>query len=354
MNAKLKFSYEDAVDYVLGRLSEEKKKLFEEEMKTNEELQDLIKLAEANKEQILEIEKYQFEDEFYENLLHKVKNLSSKEYEYKPGYVFKLDTSGFSQKEKLLIKDLYFLVLSNPESSITGKDVRVIPLSRLINYTQKYDLVITDKVISSKQFNVVAHMHLVTNVLVERLKYFIGELNTQNLNAIVKKDFGDASLIDEEKILSGTEFRKRFPIDEYFEEEFESWYSMVKNVLEKLKSEVFEYAEEKLDRIPEEYLFDKVSTQEMMKSSEVEQMHFLFNKMIEPKQKYLIDDEGFLVVDDTEKMLFNRFKVIPKTLNLNRHSVDIDRIRDMVYKEINLEEKEYLKKNLLTNYKIQI
>lgn len=363
MNSSLKFTYEDAVDYVLGRLTDEKKKLFEDELKINEELQVLVRLAEVNKEKIIEIEKHQFDDEFYDNLSKKVKNLLKKDIEIKPGYVFKIDISDFEHKMRLFLEDLYFVVLTSPDASITGKDVRVIPLSRLRNYVQNYDLVMTDKLISSREFNTIAHMHLVTNVMVERLKYFYGKLDDNNFKAIVLADLKDYSFVDQQKILSGDEFRRRHPINEYFDEEYESWYSIVKSAIDRLRQEVFEKAD-----IHSEISEQKAEAFYLTSKMDLEKIYSkklkLISAYISAKDKtsdkrkksfkYYLDDEGFIIVRDDQNILAEKFNLISKSENPIYSEVDFSKLKKMVYQKINDLEKDYLRNNLINDFKIKI
>lgn len=149
MNQKSKFTYEDAVNYVLGRLSEEEKKIFEKELESNSELNEMVKLANSNKESILKLDEFEVTDEFVSMLLMKAKNVLS-ETRVKQGLVFKIDERALDYEKRMFLEDLYFIVLTNPEESLTGEDVRVIPLSTLTKYVQNYDLVFTDSLISTK------------------------------------------------------------------------------------------------------------------------------------------------------------------------------------------------------------
>lgn len=354
MNSSLKFTYEDAVDYVLGRLTDEKKKLFEDELKINEELQVLVRLAEANKEKIIEIEKHQFDDEFYDNLSKKVKNLLKKDIEIKPGYVFKIDISDFEHKMRLFLEDLYFVVLTLPDASITGKDVRVIPLSRLRNYVQNYDLVMTDKLISSREFNTIAHMHLVTNVMVERLKDFYGKLDDNNFKAIVLADLKDYSFGDQQKILSGDEFRRRYQINEYFDEEYESWYSIVKSAIDRLRQEVFEKAEIQSE-------ISEPETAQEIEEKNLDSLYYpsnyfdlAFSYKKEKSFTYFLDDEGFIIVKDQENILTRKYNLSPKSEKPIYREVDFNKLKNMVYQKINDLEKDYLRNNLINDFKIKI
>lgn len=355
MNQKLKFTYEDAVNYVLGRLSDEKKKIFEEELKINSELNDMVRLANSNKERIMEVKEFELKEEFVSLLLKKAKNILS-ETEVKRGLVFKIDERALNYVEKMFFEDLYFIVLTNPEESLSGKDVRVVPLSTLTQYVQNYDLVFTDNLISTKNFNVVAHMHLVTNMPTDKLKYFIGELKWENFNAIVHADLNDYSLINNETILKGSEYRKRFPIDPYFDEEYDSWYSILKNLLDKFRIETIEMAEEEIE-VQEVYAFRDLSLDKkpifslIMKEFPPLRSKDKFARV---KSKYRFDTQGFLIVEDKKHILTNKYQLEVRKKSLNISELDYDKVKQKVYEKISDEVKENMKENLLSKYKLMI
>lgn len=356
MNQKSKFTYEDAVNYVLGRLSEEEKKIFEKELESNSELNEMVKLANSNKESILKLDEFEVTDEFVSMLLMKAKNVFS-ETKVKKGLVFKLDEQALDYEKRMFLEDLYFIVLTNPEESLTGEDVRVIPLSTLTKYVQNYDLVFTDSLISTKKLNVVAHMHLVTNITIDKLKYFIGKLKPENFKAIFHADFNDYSLVDQKTILTGLEYRKRFPIDSYFDEEYETWYSVLKNLLETFRIETIEKVEEEIGE-PTVFYFPDLHLQkeEVYNLSSMKQ-YFLFSskdKSVRMKPEYRFDAQGFLIVEDKKNIFKNRYQLEVRKKSLKIIKLNYDKVKQKVYEKISDENKENMKESLLRKYNLMI
>ncbi len=59
---------------------------------------------------------------------------------------------------------------------------------RLTHFSQPYDLLISEDLISFKEFGVVAHIHLATNLFTDWLEYFIGEMSSHNFEAVIRAD----------------------------------------------------------------------------------------------------------------------------------------------------------------------
>lgn len=360
MNQKSKFSYEDAVEYVLGRLSDEEKKIFEKQLETDPELRELVSLANSNKESILKLDKFELKEDFLSLLLKKAKNILG-ESEVKRGRVFKLDQQDLQYEKRELLEDLYFLVLTNPEASLTGNDVRVIPLSTFTQYVQVYDLVFTEKLISTKQLGVVAHIHLSTNIMVDQLKHFIGELDPKNFEAIVHADLNDYSMVDQNTILTGSEYRKRFPIDPYFDEEFEAWYSVLKDFLDEFRIKTLEFAEEMVDETDKPYspdlFFPDLSFQEKITDElQTDNIKFLWSthyKLYPVKYKYKFDEEDFLIFEDKKNILTNKYKLEVRKKSLKLRELNYDKVKDKLYQNINDEKKGHMKEGLFKVYNLK-
>ncbi len=231
---KFKFSYEDVVDYVLGKMEKDKSRYFEEELKINEELQELYEYVKSNEDELRKIDEWEFSVELIERTMNLVKNILSNRKIFEIGNIYRLDIdrlSTISSFEKRLLDKLYFVIIKTPNGSITGKDVRVIPLSRLTHYSQHYDLLLTEKIISSKELGVVAHIHLATNLMINWLNPFIGKLSKENLNAIIKADYKDYSLVNNKTIKRGGDDEL---IKNYWFDEFEIWNEKIKSIFNKI------------------------------------------------------------------------------------------------------------------------
>ncbi len=230
---KFKFSYEDVVDYVLGKMEKDKSRYFEEELKINEELQVLYEYVKSNEDELRKIDEWKASDEFIERTMNLVKNILSDRKIFEIGDIYRLDTRRLpiSSFEKRLLEKLFFVIIKTPNGSITGKDVRVIPLSRLTHYSQHYDLLLTEKIISSKELGVVAHIHLATNLMIYWLNPFIGKLSKENLNAIIKADYKDYSLVNNKTIKRGGDDEL---IKNYWFDEFEIWNEKIKSIFNKI------------------------------------------------------------------------------------------------------------------------
>lgn len=239
---KFSFGYENAVDYVLNKMDGETRKRFEEELKFNKELQEFVRDAEAKKDLLLSYDNFKPSDEFYQITLAKIKNLSKTETPVKPGRIFLLDISNvlYTKLERQILSELYFLAISDPKYSLSGEDVRVIPLSKNVHYAKTYDIILTEKMVSFKKFGVIAHMHLVTNILTKRLKYYVGDMNNQNFKAIKQADLHDYSLVDGKKILSGKDFANMNKEIEFWRDSAEVWYDFVSRLLMGFRYEIID------------------------------------------------------------------------------------------------------------------
>ncbi|MCX8057032.1 MAG: hypothetical protein N3F03_05410, partial [Ignavibacteria bacterium] len=351
MTLRKKFTYEDAVEYVLKKMNPYDELLFEQELKQNVELREYVERAKANLQRIKELNDYEFDDDFYSRLLQKAKNIFNRPEKITPGMVFKLSSHQLPRKFSLFLDELYFVVLTNPENSFTGNDVRVIPISRYVQFVQNYDLVFTDKLISYKPLNSVAHMHLVTNILVNRLENYIGQLNENVFQAIKLADLNDYSLVNNVTIIKGDEFRKRNPIDEYFDEEYESWSEIVKVSLENLRTEIFERIEDELSVEMEE---ESTYAEPIAYERSDKFMSFIVLPKFEHKA-FEIDDEGFIIIRDVNKILQKRFGALEiKKSNVHIINVGYERIKKMIYHEINSSQKIELINNLFKSFNLTI
>lgn len=345
MNVK-KFSLEDAVEYVLGTLDPKKRQLFEIELKHNEELQEILKLIEVNKEFYEEIEQHQYSENYLNKLYHKAKNILSETPDYSIGSVFKIETSDLPIKYRKFLDDLFFVIINKSTFLNSREDFRVVPLSRLTNFVQNYDIVFSDNLISNKELNVVAHIHLVTNVIKQRLKYYLGKLKVENYEAIAHADLKDYSLADNKSILKGSEYRKRFPVDEYFDEEFEIWNSTIQGALHLLRSEVFEKIEQ------ENIIYEEETTKlpldaDVLASTddrwgEIEQrmgrmarFNFQYSIKKTPTKYYEMDDEGFLIVRFESGQFRNKYPNLKiKKFSKQIIKIDYERLSKMIYYKV--------------------
>ena len=341
MNEKIKFSYEDAVDYVLNKMDPQLREKFENELKNDEELQKFIHKAQANKDILEEYDKIELDDEFHKITFNKLQNLQSSIGEIKPGQIYLINSEGFKKLEKQALQDLYFLTLSDPSNSLTGKDIRVVPLSKYVLFAKNYDLIFTEKLISFKKFGVVAHMHLVTNVLVNRLNYFLGEIDKENFEAILRADRHDYSLIDGVKILKGESLEH--VDDDYIREEAEVWYNLVYDLVQKLRFEIF-------DKIgaTEEIEYDKEKSELTLTNNSMRKKDFVntfylsainsYPSKEDPSEKksYEIDEDGFIIARYDKHLIKSKFENSEEflPLNLRTKKVSFEDIEHLIYQEI--------------------
>lgn len=283
-----KFTYEDAVDYILNKMNEETKNIFEEELKFNEELKKLYELALSKKDLLEKIDKYEISENIKDIEFKKMHNiLNSETTNPQPGQIWQLDIQDFSRKDKLLFKDLYALILNEteiekfidfrskttdfelynqsgniyyfndiklpfsnskllsfdteaPQLTKIFKSYRILLLSKNIDYALYHDLIFSEPLISFTEKNVVAHMHIVGNVLRRHLQYFIGEMNTRIFNSLKKADLKDYSNIDKTNIVRG---RNKLEIGEEELEEIEIWTDLVRDKINQLTFETLEELE---------------------------------------------------------------------------------------------------------------
>lgn len=351
MNDKIKFGYEDVVDYVLNKMDIENRKRFEEELKFNKELQEFVRDVEAKKDLLLKYDSFEPDDEFYEVTYNKLNNLLKVGVDVKPGRIYLIDTSDLrlNKLEEQVIRDLYFLIIKDPKFSLTGEDVRVIPLSKYVHYARREDLILTEKLISFKKFGVVAHMHLVTNILTSRLKYYVGEISMENFAAILKADLHDYSLVDGKKILSGKDLEQEE--DDYTSEQAEVWYNFVYDLVQKLRLEVFEEIEtsdeiENIIGVDNYYLKSELFEKETKQSDEGQYLFYHISSKHSLEQNlYEIDEDGFLIVRDKDDRLKKEigypedlFKKNLFRLETRTKKVSIHEIKHLIYKKANNQE----------------
>lgn len=83
-------------------------------------------------------------------------------------------------------KDYRFVVLSSPEKSITGKDIRVMPVTNKTYVATDMDVILPeDSVYYSES---VVHPFQVTNILCEQLDLFVGQLKEEFTKFLIKTD----------------------------------------------------------------------------------------------------------------------------------------------------------------------
>jgi len=95
--------------------------------------------------------------------------------EIKPGQIW-----GIAGKEYRLI------VLSSPKSSITGKDVRVVPVTHKIHMATETDVILPEDFVYYSES--VALPFQVTNIMKERLELYHGELKKEITDFLIKTD----------------------------------------------------------------------------------------------------------------------------------------------------------------------
>jgi hypothetical protein len=366
---KFKFSYEDVVDYVLGKLDKSKFKSFEQELKTNEELQELYNYVKSNEGELRKIDEWEASEEYLSTLFKLIENINSTVKKFEVGDIYKLNIKELplNDFEKRLLENLYFVIVKGSNGSITGKDVRVIPLSRLVHYSQPYDLLLTEKLISSKEFGVVAHIHLATNLMTDWLHPFIGKLSKENLNAIIKADYKDYSSVNYKTIKHGGTDDEL--IKNYWFDEFEIWNEKVRLALNKLQyiilREVGEYTDitsmEKRDwsnnlnyvksevmyPLKEKRIFNFDKSPDFLASKEMD---------YPKKSKSVnIDKDNFIIVEGSNEVLRKLKEKLPQNvLHQKVTTVPLDVIEKKIIK--NLDKVDYIQhlKRILVDLKAKV
>lgn len=389
-NIKSKFTYEDVVDYLLRKLPEDKVKDFEYELEKNKELQELHKIASSRLSFIKKIDEHKVSDNVLDNIYSKIQNISSdhqtkyrlegkklKTYlsqKIKPGQIWKFSPDSLYKnlassedfdfpeakqnlKSKLeLLDDVYFLVLysnltninklkdlylvedtvtkNNPEYYSSERTYRCLVLSTKPSYARNYDLLFTEPLISFKDFNSVAHMHLVSFFDVSSFMngFYIGEINRKIFNAILYADLGNYSLVDGKIIKRGNE-----KIDEYLDDEIEIWTDLMREALSLISEKSFE----EIDRSEFVHPFgnEEEKTNERIfyfissNSFKIEQNKFYYDTKGKREEiEYDIDEEGFLIIKENrarilEKLKRTQYEFNYQLIKLLKKQVDETRLR---------------------------
>lgn len=360
-NNKLKFRYEDVVDFVLGKLDEEKSKKLKKEIEINEELKQLYEYVKSKEDKLRKIDQFEFGERQLNTWLNLIKNVNSKKIKFSRGNIYKLNLDKLPVKsyEKKLLEELFFVIVKEPEGSVTGKDVRVIPLSRLTHFSQPYDLLISEDVISFKEFGVVAHIHLATNLFTDWLEYFIGEMSSHNFEAVIRADHHDYSLVDNNTI-------KRGGLDDelskiYWYEEFEIWNDKVRDILNKLQDIVLR-DEGIVELLPESYQEKpEFATISFLSKLEVEKNEFdypisafrieqrSFKKTVE------IDEDNFIIFHDRDGTLNRIFgrQLTKPSVKITR-DIDIKEFEELNFKDLREINYEDYRKKIFRNYYVKV
>lgn len=83
-------------------------------------------------------------------------------------------------------KDYRFVVLSSPEKSITGKDIRVMPITNKTYVATDMDIILPEDAVYYSES--VVHPFQVTNILCEQLELFVGQLKDEFTKFLIKTD----------------------------------------------------------------------------------------------------------------------------------------------------------------------
>ncbi|MCR4418157.1 MAG: hypothetical protein NUV92_10500 [Ignavibacteria bacterium] len=353
-NNKLKFRYEDVVDFVLGKLDEEKSKKLKKEIEINEELKQLYEYVKSKEDKLRKIDQFEFGERQLNTWLNLIQNMNTKKIKFSRGNIYKLNLDKLPVKsyEKKLLEELFFVIVKEPEESLTGKDVRVIPLSRLTHFSQPYDLLISEDLISFKEFGVVAHIHLVTNLLTDWLEYFIGEMSPHNFEAVIRADHHDYSLVDNNTI-------KRGGLDDelskiYWNEEFEIWNDKVRDNLNKLQDIVLR-DEGIVELLPESHEIEFTKTVlyslsvKYFEEAALREQRRLTEKTVE------IDEENFIIFHDRDGTL-NRIlgrQLTKPSVKITR-DVDIKEFEELNFKDLREINYQDYRKKIFRNYDVKV
>ncbi|MEJ5305712.1 MAG: hypothetical protein WHV63_07170 [Ignavibacteria bacterium] len=353
-NNKLKFRYEDVVDFVLGKLDEEKSKKLKKEIEINEELKQLYEYVKSKEDKLRKIDQFEFGERQLNTWLNLIKNVNSKKIKFSRGNIYKLNLDKLPVKsyEKKLLEELFFVIVKEPEGSVTGKDVRVIPLSRLTHFSQPYDLLISEDVISFKEFGVVAHIHLATNLFTDWLEYFIGEMSSHNFEAVIRADHHDYSLVDNNTIKRGGLEDELSKI--YWNEEFEIWNDKVRDILNKLQDIVLR-DEGIVELLPESHeieftktVFYSLSVKYFEKAALREQRR-LTEKTVE------IDEDNFIIFHDRDGTLNRIFgRQLTKPSVKTTRDVDIKEFEELNFKDLREINYQDYRKKIFRNYDVKV
>lgn len=395
---KRKWTYEDAVDYVLFKMKRKLRKQFEEDLKWNEELKELYEIALSKKEMLQKLEKHDIPKWKIKSGFEKVLNLLKEDIKPAPGQVWQINTDNFSSIEKKLFEDLYVLNLHKininefrdireenlesdyrrlfklePETSenlnlvlhskplkseyyqkskASKKDLKasykVLLLSKKTEYALNHDLIFSEPLISTVKNNVIAHIHITGNLLDKHLSVYIGNIDNEIFKVIRKAYFGDYSLVDNQKI-----FRKE--LDEYTDfEKIEIWTDIVRDVLNRLSDETLDTIEEFItshlieddNEVKEIVYLTLVKSNEQKSNKSIEKIKF------EDEKKYVIDENNYIIVKKNNSLLPNNIRdLITGTTQVaeikNPKSVSAEEIQKLIYSDASEEKLEKLIKSLV-------
>ncbi|MCA0389580.1 MAG: hypothetical protein LCH52_13910 [Bacteroidetes bacterium] len=168
-------------------------------------------------------------------------------------------------------KEYRFVVLSSPEDSITGKDVRVVPVTHKVHMATETDVILPEDFVYYSESVVLPFQ--VTNIMKERLDLYHGEL---------KKDITDFLLKTDNKgeLATLPNFTRQGRNDPYDPIIFE--YN------ENLREELFSFAQEVFhaaDLVEDE---ERVTVFDTVEKTLLEFLGFLKNALASPEPEYMM------------------------------------------------------------------
>ena len=179
--------------------------------------------------------------------------------EIKPGQIW-----GIAGKEYRLV------VLSSPKSSITGRDVRVVPVTHKIHMATETDVILPEDFVYYSESVVLPFQ--VTNIMQERLNLFHGELKKEITDFLIKTD-------NRGELATLPNFTRQGTNDPYDPIIFE--YN------ENLREELFSFAKEVFeaaDLVQEE---ERVTVFETVEKTLMVFLGFLSNAYGAPEREYM-------------------------------------------------------------------
>lgn len=222
-------------------------------------------------------------------------------------------------------KEYRFVVLSSPKNSITGKDVRVVPVTHKVHMATETDVILPEDFVYYSESVVLPFQ--VTNIMKERLDLYHGEL---------KKDITDFLLKTDNKgeLATLPNFTRQGRNDPYDPIIFE--YN------ENLREELFSFAQEVFhaaDLVEDE---ERVTVFDTVEKTLLEFLGFLKNALASPEPEYMT-----MMAMTPERLDFNP-RAKNKTILLKSHdniSISLATISSepvLVFTALNLEDSREL------------
>lgn len=219
--------------------------------------------------------------------------------EIKPGQIW-----GIAGKEYRLV------VLSSPKTSITGKDVRVVPVTHKIHMATETDVILPEDFVYYSESVVLPFQ--VTNIMQERLDLFHGELKKEITDFLIKTDNKGELATLPNFTRQGTNDPYDPIIFEYNENLREELFSFAKEVFQVADLVQEEERVTVLDRIVQLGKDFRARLEEFtvlpgIPVLQAKSIHFNFESLEEDNDFIISDEDDFqvLIAFDSSKIVFS-------------------------------------------------